>query len=366
LSQQYGLLSHTCYSVVNSHFICSLKKLIDNRWFLLAMPFVIWFLLLVLPFIATSDNNSFPEGARHHKFIINIITANFLLLCVFYLHTYAVYPLLNKNVIWYIVGLGVLLGLYWLFSHHPQHPEKRFHRGFGGPFNFIPILSPLVAILCSICYRVIIDNRARQQQLKERENIHLQSELTFLRSQISPHFMFNILNNLVALARKKSDDLEPAIMNLSQLMRYMLYESDDNRVFLSKEIEYLKSYINLKMLRFGSSVKVNINTDGDVDLYTIEPMLLIPFVENAFKHGTGMIDEPVINISIAIDADTRLLHFKVDNAISPNDQSKDGSSGIGISNVKRRLAILYPGKHELNIVKEDNKFSIDLTIYLSN
>ncbi len=175
--------------------------------------------------------------------------------------------------------------------------------------------------------------------------------------------MFNILNNLVALARKKSDDLEPAIMNLSQLMRYMLYESDDNRVFLSKEIEYLKSYINLQMLRFGSSVKVNIDIQGDVDHYTIEPMLLIPFVENAFKHGTGMIDKPVIDITIAIDADTNLLHF---NAISPHDQSKDGSSGIGISNVKRRLAILHLGKHELNIVNEDDKFSVDLSIYLAN
>lgn len=384
MSQQYGLLSHTCYSVINSHFICSMNKLISNRWFQYVMPLVIWFLLLVLPFLPSTYNN-IPEEIRH-KFLINVISSNFLLLCLFYVHTYLVYPFINnKKVLWYVLLFIVMLGLYWLCwmllraephriaqfqnrmpGNHPfrEHSERRW-RGFGSP-GFIPILSPLVALLCSFCYRVILDNGVKQQLLKEHETTQLQSELTFLRSQISPHFMFNILNNLVALARKKSDDLEPAIMNLSQLMRYMLYESDDNRVFLSKEIEYLKSYINLQMLRFGSSVKVNINTDGDVDLYTIEPMLLIPFVENAFKHGTGMIDEPVINISIAIDADTHLLHFKVDNAISPNDQSKDGSSGIGISNVKRRLAILYPGKHELNIVNEDNKFSIDLTIYLSN
>ncbi|MBC7400328.1 MAG: histidine kinase, partial [Mucilaginibacter sp.] len=210
------------------------------------------------------------------------------------------------------------------------------------------------------------DNRAKQQLLNERETAHLESELTFLRSQISPHFMFNILNNLVALARKKSDDLEPAIMNLSQLMRYMLYESDDHRVFLSKEIEYIKSYINLQMLRFGSNVKINVDIHGDTDLYTIEPMLLIPFVENAFKHGTGMVENPVIDISISVDADTHLMHFKVGNKVSPMDVSKDNNSGIGISNVKRRLAILHPGKHNLDIVNQGEIFTIDLSIYLSN
>jgi two-component system LytT family sensor kinase len=371
-----------------------MKKLLDNRWFLFAMPFVIWFLVLVLPFLVSVDgNNSLPEEVRR-RFIINIITGNFLLLCLFYIHTYLVYPLLNKNVIWYILGLAAALALYWLcwyllrfepphglrISHklkgvvdtlqdHRPHEGKRWRRGgrsFGGPADFIPFISPLIAILCSVCYRIILDNRAKQHLLKERETAHLESELTFLRSQISPHFMFNILNNLVSLARKKSDDLEPAIMNLSQLMRYMLYESDDHRVFLSKEIEYIKSYINLQMLRFGSNVKINVDVQGDTDLYTIEPMLLIPFVENAFKHGTGMVENPVIDISINVDAGTNLMHFKVTNKVSPMDVSKDNNSGIGISNVKRRLAILHPGKHDLVIVNEGEIFTIDLSIYLSN
>jgi two-component system LytT family sensor kinase len=372
-----------------------MKKLLDNRWFLFAMPFVIWFLVLVLPFLVSVDgNNSLPEEVRR-RFIINIITGNFLLLCLFYIHTYLVYPLLNKKVIWYIVGLAAVLGLYWLcwyllrfdpphgprmghqlkgvidsLQEHRPHEGKRWRRGggrgFGGPADFIPFLSPLIAILCSVCYRIILDNRAKQHLLKERETAHLESELTFLRSQISPHFMFNILNNLVSLARKKSDDLEPAIMNLSQLMRYMLYESDDHRVFLSKEIEYIKSYINLQMLRFGSNVKMNIAIEGNTDLYTIEPMLLIPFVENAFKHGTGMVESPVIDISINIDADMNLMHFKVINKVSPMDVSKDNNSGIGISNVKRRLAILYPGKHNLDIAHIDEMFTIDLSIYLAS
>jgi two-component system LytT family sensor kinase len=362
-----------------------MNKLIGNRWFQYAMPLVIWFLLLILPFLPLTSNSIPPE--IHHRFLVNILTSNLLLLCVFYLHTYIVYPLLNKNMLWYVLSLIILLGAYWLgwflLKNDPRHDHFMMMRTqgninfpkpnglrinvrrFGGP-DFIPILSPLVAILCSFCYRVILDNRARQQLLKERETIHLKSELNFLRSQISPHFMFNILNNLVSLARKKSDDLEPAIVNLSQLMRYMLYESDDHRVILSKEIEYLKSYINLQMLRFGSNVKVNIDITGNTDQYTIEPMLLIPFVENAFKHGTGMVDDPIIAISLNIDADTHLMRFIVINEVSQLDVSKDNSSGIGISNVQRRLAILYPGKHELHILNENNSFTIDLSISLSN
>ncbi|HTH82559.1 MAG TPA: histidine kinase [Mucilaginibacter sp.] len=378
-----------------------MNKLISNRWFQYAMPFVIWFLLLVLPLLPSTYNN-IPEEV-HHRFLINIIISNFLLLCLFYLHTYIVYPIINKNIAWYIVALIILLGLYWLswfLLHLEPHRDRmilfrgqigpgghatpghggpdhggprnlnmdmrirRFGWG-GGPPNFIPYLSPIVAILCSFCYRVILDNRSRQQLLKERETVHLKSELNFLRSQISPHFMFNILNNLVSLARKKSDELEPAIVNLSQLMRYMLYESDDHRVILSKEISYIKNYINLQMLRFGSNVKVNIDIKGDTDNYTIEPMLLIPFVENAFKHGTGMVDDPVIDISLTIDDDTRLMRFMVMNGVSELDVSKDESSGIGISNVKRRLAILYPDKHELNIINNNNSFTIDLSISLS-
>lgn len=369
-----------------------MKKLLDNRWFWFAMPFVVWLVVMVLPFMTNVGSNSnFPEAARRH-FIISILTGNALLLFVFYIHTYLVYPLANKKVIWYIVAVVALVGAYWLCwyllkSDPPRVARtgvhnlgriksmgahrvpygvggQRWRRDFGGPFNTFPLM-PLIAILFSYCYRVIIDNRAKQQLLKERENVQLQSELTFLRSQISPHFMFNILNNLVALARKKSDDLEPAIINLSQMMRYMLYESDDNKVFLSKEVDYIKSFINLQMLRFGSNVKVNMDIQGDTSLYTIEPMLLIPFVENAFKHGTGMVDNPVINITLTVDGRTNLMRFMVANTVSPLDVSKDNNSGIGISNVIRRLAILHPGKHNLDIVNENDTFTVDLNIYLS-
>lgn len=366
-----------------------MKRLIGKPWFYNTVPVVIWFLLLVLPFMSGPAN---LPVEMHRRFLINVVTSNFLLLCIFYIHTYFIYPLLNKKgVVWYILSLVVVLGLYWLYwyffgrppheNEFPKHLQDAAQQhgptgnrgqfgppggvGGGGPHGFFNIFGPLIAVLCSFCYRVILDHASREELLKERETIHLKTELNFLRSQISPHFMFNILNNLVALARKKSDDLEPSIVNLSHIMRYMLYESDDNRVFLAKEIEYIKSYIDLQMLRFGNDVKVKLNVTGDPDAFMIEPMLLIPFVENAFKHGTGMIENPVILISLDVDGRSKVLQFRVVNAVSPLDVSKDGSSGIGLSNVQRRLAILYPDKHELRIFNQDNSFTTELTLHLA-
>lgn len=428
-----------------------MKKLISWRWIQYILPLVIWFTLMVLPYLGRDENSPFPEE-YHHRFIMGVITSNLALLFIFYVHTYLIYPLINKRKALYILAFLTMAGAYWVYWAYlrpnpfegmrtrqwstrftdtskrldsgprteafPQRfadtvngpnskPEARAFGGRsvdtvnqanrgpysgpqsdrfgngsvrfrqGGPrvnvyrfsrgprYMYLDLISPLMAILLSVCYRIIIDNRAKQQLLKERETQHLKSELTFLRSQISPHFMFNVLNNLVALARKKSDSLESAIVSLSHLMRYMLYESDDAKVMLGKEVEYIKSFISLQMLRFRDTVKTNLNVEGDIDFYAIEPMLLIPFVENAFKHGTGTLETAVIDISLSVNETTRLMRFSVTNDVGPADDSKDGSSGIGIANVRRRLAILYPDRHELTISNTPDQFTVDLTIYLT-
>jgi len=355
-----------------------MNSTIVKPWLYKTIPAIIWLLLLVLPF--TSNPGNIPKDL-HRTFLINIFISNVLLLFIFYVHTYLVYPLIkSKHTVWYAVLLLALLTIYWVywmfFSPAPPPPEAFNHTHAsggqsnqphgGGPGTFMHIIAPLIALLCSFCYRVLMDNAEREQMIKERETIHLRTELNFLRSQISPHFMFNVLNNLVALARKKSDSIEPAIINLSQIMRYMLYESDDNQVPLSKEIEYLNNYIDLQLLRFGDAVSVKMTITGDdADLFNIEPMLLIPFVENAFKHGTGMVEEPIILISLEISKTEPMIRFRVINSVGPVNVSKDNSSGIGLANVKRRLAILYPERHKLMINEHNGVFTSDLTIYMS-
>jgi len=184
--------------------------------------------------------------------------------------------------------------------------------------------------------------------------------LSLLRSQISPHFMFNVLNSLAAMARKKSEHIEEAIINLSQLMRYMLYESSIEKTTLGEELDYLNNYIDLQRLRFGTLVSIVIEK-GSSDLQLpIEPMLLIPFVENAFKHGVGMVNQPEIFITISTPGQS--IDFRVRNKVGDVLQEKDHTPGIGLQNVKRRLELLYQNKFSLNTGYADGWFDAHLVI----
>lgn len=174
--------------------------------------------------------------------------------------------------------------------------------------------------------------------------------------------MFNVMNNMVALARKKSDLLEPSLIKLSSLLRYMLYETDEEKVSVRKEIDYLQSYIDLQKQRFADNVIINVLLDDVNDQYQIHPMLLIPFVENAFKHGTGMFT-PEIDIRLRMD--DRRLFLDVQNRYNDNGiEVRDRSSGIGLANVQRRLNLLYGNNHRLDIIKENNRFTVSLEILL--
>ena len=225
-------------------------------------------------------------------------------------------------------------------------------------FNFFFFLFMLAA---STAFRMIKDRTRADRIAREKENENLKTELSLLRSQASPHFMFNVLNNMVALARKKSDLLEPSLLKFSSLMRYMLYDADEEKVSLEKEIEYLQSYIDLQEQRFGKNVKVSVDFEKPHQDYEIEPMLLIPFVENAFKHGTGMIQDAVIHIKLSME--NGQLEFTVQNKYDPAATDvKDKTSGIGLSNVKRRLNLLYGNKHKLLIGQANNLFTVSLQI----
>ena len=211
---------------------------------------------------------------------------------------------------------------------------------------------------------MIKDRTQADKIAREKENENLKTELSLLRSQASPHFMFNVLNNMVALARKKSDLMESSLIKFSSLMRYMLYEADEDKVSLEKETEYLQSYIDLQRQRFGNNLEVQVDLQKTDNNYEIEPMLLIPFVENAFKHGTGMIESGQITVSLR--ADKNILDFRVRNKYDPSStEIKDKTSGIGLTNVKRRLNLLYGNKHSLLITQRDNWFTASLQLNLN-
>jgi two-component system, LytTR family, sensor kinase len=229
------------------------------------------------------------------------------------------------------------------------------------PFWPAIILPTFLFWAISTTYRLLIDYFAQERQRKEIENARLHSELSFLRSQISPHFIFNVLNSIVALARKKSDKVESVTLQLSELMRYMLYDSDEDQVPLPHELAYLQSYVDLQKLRFGQTVDVRFEV-GEVDTQlSIEPMLLIPFVENAFKHGVGLIHHPSVEIWLATTAGH--IHFRVKNKVAPRGGSQDRNSGIGLANVQRRLALLYPKAHQLKAGQVGDYYEVELELH---
>jgi hypothetical protein len=195
--------------------------------------------------------------------------------------------------------------------------------------------------------------------------IQLDTEVKFLKAQVNPHFLFNTLNNLFSMAQKKgNDDLADGISKLSGMMRYMIYESNEEKVPLKKEIEYLQDCILLNKLRYADNeAMIRFDHPTETDDIFVAPMLFIPFVENAFKHGVVIGKSSDISISLSVNNDE--LTFTCINADYSHVQKMSGdSSGVGLDNVKRRLELLYPGKHQLQIIKADNQYKVELKINL--
>jgi LytS/YehU family sensor histidine kinase len=286
---------------------------------------------------------------------------------LFYINAYVMVPLLvfRKKYFLYVVLLIVFLLAILLFHrwiYLQLIVEDRpfiWMRAVG--FNLPPFV---LTIAGSISFRFLRDQARSQKAHLDKQQENMKSELSFLRSQISPHFIFNVMNNMLALARLKSDQLEPTILKLSSLMRYMLYEADHEQVALRKEYDYLESYIDLQKQRMGDKEILSVEFKYSAQEYLIAPMLLIPFIENAFKHGMGNINKP--SISILLRTIDNILYLEVLNKYNPQDVSiKDNSKGIGLVNVQRRLNLLYRDAHTLQMKNDGDMFSVILKINLN-
>jgi two-component system, LytTR family, sensor kinase len=229
------------------------------------------------------------------------------------------------------------------------------------PWIFNSVRLVIINTIYAVLIRLAIDWYEAQKLKVELISRNQASELALLRSQVNPHFLFNTLNNIYSLVYKKSEDAPEAVMMLSSIMRYMLYDATSDKVLLEKEIEYLKSFIELQKLRLRQQDFVEINIHGVTNGRTISPMLLIPFVENAFKHSSKNSPNPGIRINLFIEPDQ--LQFIVTNQIrKSSDTPGDQSGGIGLHNIQRRLDLLYPGKHSLLITEDQNIFTVKLII----
>ena len=250
-------------------------------------------------------------------------------------------------------GIGLIFKQFVLVHMHNQLIS--FWRYFVGT-----VFTSMTFIFLSTALKFTIDWFLNERIQRDLENQRLSAELSFLRSQINPHFLFNSLNSIYSLAYQRSDTTPEAILKLSEIMRYRLYECNDNRVSLAKELQYLQNYIDLQKIRFSNKAFIDYKIDGQVDGQQIVPLLLIPFIENAFKHGIA--NDPLTPIHLLVEVDAAQLHFYIQNKKHTNN--RDPLGGIGLSNVKRRLDLLYPGKYKLDITDTTDIYTCELTLVL--
>ena len=323
-----------------------------------------WVIIAILLCLADFSQAGWPMVV--YRVLIDVL---FYVLIVYFNFLYLIPNYLtSKKFIWYcllLIGVVFLLTpikilLQVLLSN--ESPNFQLYYVQNQSYYF---LNMFLVTCASTLFRIISDWVIHQKERMELQTQTMQSELKFLRSQINPHFLFNTLNNLYALTLKKSDDAPEIVLKLSEMMRYMLYECNERRVLLSKEISYLKNYLDLERLRQGKNVDINLSIDGIIQDQKIAPLLFIPFVENSFKHGvSSLISMGYVNIDIHVN--NQNVRFEIENSKAPAkpQYNHKKSGGIGLVNVRRRLNLLYPNQYELNIRNKPDAYSVELLLNL--
>ncbi|KQM72583.1 hypothetical protein ASE74_22810 [Pedobacter sp. Leaf216] len=308
------------------------------------------------------------DGITFNKSAFSI-SMNFIQLIEFYICYLWVYPrFLKKNKVPQLIGgiiltIGVFIALRYLIEEVLYLKWFGFHNYDDRTTAWAYISDNIYWSLGFIvtpaaAYGIEQSFKSEQVNRKLKEEV-VKAELSFLKSQINPHFLYNTLNYVYSLAIPVSDKLANAVLRLSDLMRYTLNDSPDGKVSLDKEVEYLESYVALFRMRFEPKFYVDFITEGITD-QKIASLILIPFVENAFKHG--VVNDETQPVRIKLKVQNKRLSFEVSNKIS--HAQKDHSSGVGMVNIHRRLDLIYPDKHELLISNNGNTYKSTLILNL--
>ncbi|MDR0543271.1 MAG: histidine kinase [Dysgonamonadaceae bacterium] len=355
---------------------------LNKKIFLLPAHFAGWIVFIRVMFL---------ENAELYKLIQSnpwpFFCNNLLLIGYFYLNMACFVPrLLSKKKIGAYIGITLffLVMICFVFPyliryfhsvrpHDIPFPPGDFdifpHRNFPAPLRphqmmqrlslYTHFVQFLVVFIISTGLKVIMQQSREKQQLQELEKSRVQAELSFLKSQIHPHFLFNCLNSIYYLALSKDDKAPMIVLSLSDFLRFVITESDSNFIPMEKEINMLGEYLNLQALRTSEKLELQFTKEGDFREYPIMPLTFIPFVENAFKYGLNSHYDCFIHILIKIDNGT--LTFTCDNSImSVKDPFR--SSGVGLENIRKRLELAYPNRYSLQIGEDSSTFHVKLQI----
>lgn len=345
---------------------------------------ILWLVILLMPVFISKNDSGINWSQVQHEWI------RFLpFVIVFLVHNYFLFPqflVQNKRIIYFALTLILILlaGMFAdfiadLFSLRPREtmrmlsPPQGPPRGMGiepmGPPQpwhkkfFDNTLVSILVVGFNAAIKITVKWQDEEQKNKELEKEKLQTELAFLKNQVSPHFFMNTLNNIHALIDINSEDAKEAIIKLSKLMRYLLYDSEQGKTTLSKEIEFIKSYVDLMKLRFTDKVSVKLSFPENVPNIEIPPMLFTSLVENAFKHGVSYQKNSFIEI--IINANKEFLFFRIINSKQNGDNGINEVGGIGMENLQKRLGIIYGNRFSLVKNEDEQAFEINIKLPLN-
>lgn len=345
----------------------------------LSLHALAWIIVIIIPLYL---NNAFGGGNLHrlYEFYLHTFSAA-VIFYLGYLWLVPKYFLQDKKFTYVIIVIGLILATHYItnfieesYLFDPIQDEKfrdAMKSMTGKDENFRPpmkafgffnhFISSVLLSGFAIGLGVMEKLKQNEKKQKELEKEKLNSELAFLKNQISPHFFFNTLNNIYSLIGIDGPTAQDSVLKLSKLMRYLLYESEHGETMISSEIDFMNNYIDLMKLRLSSRVELKIDFPKEFSDFSIPPLLFVPFIENAFKHGINSRDRSFINISMKIDNDE--ISFNAENSIGKSSQTGDlQHSGIGLENVRKRLGLLFPENYKLNIEQDESIFRVDLSI----
>lgn len=324
-----------------------------------------WFLVFLWPLLSLDDIPSSQYIINRNWLSTSSILIVFYLNYILFVDSY--FYKKNKTT-FYLINLGLVIGTFFLIKHllkldlfNPTTPNgMRMREVRTGAMSSIQLILPMILSI-GMCAGLKINKKWSKNQLilQQVQQTQLNAEIKYLRYQIQPHFLFNTLNNIYSLIDSAPIIAKTSIHSLSKMMRYLLHDTATNKVPLVKEIDFLERYIDLMQLRVSSNIKLEKSFPVINQPIQIAPLLLISFIENAFKHGIDAVQPSSIKIDLTIADDA--LQYTVTNASFPQKE-KATDSGIGLENLKKRLELVYPNKFELLTEAKDGLYSAKLTL----
>ena len=320
-----------------------------------------WAVVFIMPaLIFISEGNQRFEEALYRS----LASLPFLMLLFYLCYFWLIDRLwFKKQYIFFILVVVILIlcvsySKYELFSYFDLHKGKRHMPPFHA-FVYFDFLSNLLPVVFAMAIRYARRNFSLEIAQKEAQAHKLQADLTQLRYQLQPHFFFNALNNIYSLIEFDPQKAQQSVHSLSKLMRHFMQNSDQKQISLAEEVAFLQQYISLMQLRLTDKTTVQVDFPKQVPQLTIAPLLFISLVENAFKHGVSATSTTTLSFSLRVEGDT--IIFRGENTKIPTQESLY-SSGIGIDNLKKRLTLLYPERHQYTIEEKEGKYIAQLTI----